>query len=228
VTWCRVSSPSATSAWSSSTAACRPGRPSCDAPQAGAGPMLFVQQQRASLGGRRLDSTPPGAPGSTTDRSTCPGMRSNSSADPSTQPTTRPPPATRQPPAPSLTYSALTGSSRHRDAAEEALNALAPFLRRYPRFAGWAAAVGEAMVAGPLQVAVVDRPDLLPTARCTTSPGAVVVASGPLAGGRPAGAAYVCRGFICEALAVSSSTGPGMTARGSGLRRRRHSARARV
>jgi uncharacterized protein len=46
---------------------------------------------------------------------------------------------------------------------------------------------------------VLDRPDLLAVARRTTSPGAVVVAAGPLADGRPAGAAYVCRGFVCDA-----------------------------
>ena len=76
---------------------------------------------------------------------------------------------------------------------------LAPLLARYARFAGWAAAVGEAMLAGPAEVAVVDRPDLLAVARRATSPGAVVVAAGPLIEGRPPGAAYVCRGFVCEA-----------------------------
>jgi len=59
--------------------------------------------------------------------------------------------------------------------------------------------VGEALVAGPLEVAVVDRPDLLTVARRATTPGAVVVAAGPLTEGRPPGAAYVCRGFTCDA-----------------------------
>src|SRR4051794_36282072 len=98
-----------------------------------------------------------------------------------------------------LTYAALTGSDVHRTAAETALTTVAPLLARHARFAGWAAAVGEALVAGPAEVAVVERPDLLAVARRATSPGAVVVGTGPLVEGRPAGAAYVCRGFVCDA-----------------------------
>ena len=98
-----------------------------------------------------------------------------------------------------LTYAALTGSDRHRSAAEAALGKVAPLFARHARFAGWACAVGEALVAGPAEVAVVERPDLLAVARRATSPGAVVVGSGPLVEGRPAGAAYVCRGFVCDA-----------------------------
>ena len=72
---------------------------------------------------------------------------------------------------------------------------------RFPRFAGWAAAVGEALAAGPLEIAVVDNPHLAEVARLTTSPGAVVVTTGesPLLEGRPEGAAYVCHGFVCDA-----------------------------
>jgi uncharacterized protein YyaL (SSP411 family) len=98
-----------------------------------------------------------------------------------------------------LTYAALTGSDRHRSAAEAALGKVAQLFARHARFAGWACAVGEALVAGPAEVAVVERPDLLAVARRATSPGAVVVGSGPLVEGRPAGAAYVCRGFVCDA-----------------------------
>jgi uncharacterized protein YyaL (SSP411 family) len=99
------------------------------------------------------------------------------------------------------TYAALTGSIDRRDTAERALGGLAPVIARFPRFAGWAAAVGEALLAGPLEVAVVGAPDLAVIARCTTSPGAVVVVGGdsPLLDGRPAGAAYVCRAFVCDA-----------------------------
>jgi uncharacterized protein YyaL (SSP411 family) len=97
-----------------------------------------------------------------------------------------------------LTYAALTGSPEHRAAAEQALAVQAPLLARHARFAGWAAATAEALLAGPAEVAVVDRPDLLAVARRATSPGAVVVAAGPLLEGRPPGAAYVCRGFVCE------------------------------
>jgi uncharacterized protein YyaL (SSP411 family) len=98
-----------------------------------------------------------------------------------------------------LTLSAATGGLRYRQAAEAALSTVAPLMGRHARFAGWAAAVGEALLAGPAEVVVLDRPDLLAVARMATSPGAVVVTGGPLAEGRPSGAAYVCRGFVCEA-----------------------------
>ena len=98
-----------------------------------------------------------------------------------------------------LTYAALTGSTRHREAAERLLGTLAPLLAKHARFAGWAAATAEALLAGPAEVVVLDRPDLLAVARLATSPGAVVVTGGPLAEGRPTGAAYVCRQFTCEA-----------------------------
>jgi uncharacterized protein YyaL (SSP411 family) len=51
-----------------------------------------------------------------------------------------------------------------------------------------------------VEVAVVDRPDLLALARRSPSPGAVIVGAGdsPLLSDRPGGAAYVCRGFVCE------------------------------
>ncbi len=98
-----------------------------------------------------------------------------------------------------LTCAAMTGSQRFRDAAQAALRTLAPLVGRHARFAGWAAAVGEALLAGPAEVVVLDRPDLLEVARLGTAPGAAVVTAGPLAEGRPAGAAYVCRGFVCEA-----------------------------
>ena len=112
-----------------------------------------------------------------------------------------------------VTHAALTGSARHRDAASAALDACGPVAQQDPRFAGWALAVAEAVVAGPLQVAVVgegvDARALVDAARACTSPGVVVVhgmpdtegvpllAARPLVGGRPA--AYVCRGFVCDA-----------------------------
>jgi len=107
-------------------------------------------------------------------------------------------------------FAALAGSERHRAAAEAALSRVTVIAEQHPRFAGWAAAVGEAAVAGPLQVAVAGgSAELERAARMGTSPGAVVVAgepdapgvpllaSRPLVGGRPA--AYVCRGFVCDA-----------------------------
>ncbi|MEP6461994.1 MAG: thioredoxin domain-containing protein [Frankiaceae bacterium] len=112
-----------------------------------------------------------------------------------------------------LSYAALTGSGPHRAAAEGAQSASAALLPSYARFAGWAAAVGEALIAGPAEVAVVgpagaDRDALVAAARRSPAPGAVLavgdpadavwvplLADRPLVDGRPA--AYVCRGFVC-------------------------------
>jgi uncharacterized protein YyaL (SSP411 family) len=123
-----------------------------------------------------------------------------------------------------LSYAALTGSERHRAAAEAALATVTPLIARHARFVGQAAAVGEALLAGPAEVAIVGRgPDadaLRRTAWLATSPGAVVafppppdhpdpdamaahagdvplLADRPLVDGRPA--AYVCRNFTCAA-----------------------------
>jgi len=101
-----------------------------------------------------------------------------------------------------LGYAALTASTRHREAALAVLEQLTPLIAAAPRFAGWATAVTAAALAGPLEVAVVGRPDLLAVARAGTSPGAVVVAGpgdAPLVALRPEGAAYVCRGSVCDA-----------------------------
>lgn len=111
------------------------------------------------------------------------------------------------------TYAALTGSPRHREAAEAAVAAAGGLARQAPRFAGWTLAVAEALAVGPLQVAVVGhddaaRAELERVARRATSPGLVVavgepdtpglplLADRPLVDGRPA--AYVCRGFVCD------------------------------
>jgi uncharacterized protein len=107
-----------------------------------------------------------------------------------------------------VTYAALTGDGDARDAAERALGTVGPLVVRFPRYAGWAAAAAEAMAAGPLEVAVVGSPELARLARLTTSPGAVVVTGGssPLLIDRPAGAAYICRGFVCDAPTRDAST----------------------
>jgi uncharacterized protein YyaL (SSP411 family) len=117
-----------------------------------------------------------------------------------------------------LTSGALTGSLELREAAEAALREPLHLATRYPRAAGWALAVAEALLDGPREVAVVGPRDdeatraLLATARASTAPGLVVAVGEPGAGsgsdlpallhdrplvdGRPA--AYVCRGFVCR------------------------------
>jgi uncharacterized protein len=54
-----------------------------------------------------------------------------------------------------LSYSALAGSARHREAAGAALGVLPGIAVRYPRAAGAGLAVAEAWLAGPAEVAVV-------------------------------------------------------------------------
>src|SRR4051812_12888677 len=129
-----------------------------------------------------------------------------------------------------LSYAAVTGSGRHRDAAEAALRNVRTLAERVPRFAGWSLAAAEAAVAGPLEVAVVgepgdpDRDALADVARRSSSPGLVVVVGAPsdaspgetddpetvplLAGrglvdGRAA--AYVCRGMVCDRPVTAST-----------------------
>jgi hypothetical protein len=112
-----------------------------------------------------------------------------------------------------VAFGALTGSPTHLEAGRRATQAGAGLAVRDPRFAGWTLAVAEALTAGPLQVAVVGSGTaadaLVAAARHSTSPGLVLVqgepdaegipllADRPLVQGHPA--AYVCRGFVCDA-----------------------------
>jgi uncharacterized protein len=127
-----------------------------------------------------------------------------------------------------LSYSALTGSARHRAAAARALGPLPAIASRYPRAAGWGLAVAEAVVSGPAEIAVVGPPGDTRTAALhrmallAAPPGAVIALGEgglgeggmggedrgngeqaiPLLTGRePIGgapAAYVCREFACR------------------------------
>lgn len=104
---------------------------------------------------------------------------------------------------------AITGDHRWRAAAESGVAAAAEVARRAPRFAGWTLAAAEAMLAGPLEIAVVgdDVAAMHRAALALTSPGAVVVAGRPglqipLFDGRgtldATTVAYVCRNFVCH------------------------------
>ena len=118
-----------------------------------------------------------------------------------------------------LQYAALTGSQRHRSAAEAAVSAAAGLAVHEPRFAGWTLATAEVLAAGPVQVAVVGRgaaaAELVAVARRSGSPGLVLahgepdspgqplLSGRPLVGGEPA--AYVCRGFVCDRPVTSAA-----------------------
>jgi uncharacterized protein YyaL (SSP411 family) len=119
-----------------------------------------------------------------------------------------------------LTASVLVAEpDRYRSAAEAALRAAGYLAEKHPRFAGHWLTAAEAMVRGPLQVAVVGadgdpaRDQLLAHARRLAAGGTVVVpgrpdaAGVPLLAGRPlvdeAPAAYVCRGFVCDRPATT-------------------------
>ena len=108
-----------------------------------------------------------------------------------------------------LAYSALTGSTRHRSEAEAAVAVVRELGVEQPRFAGWALATAEGLLAGPVQVALVGgSAELAEIAWRDRPPGAVVVAGEPDAPGQPllsgralvngAPAAYVCRGMVCD------------------------------
>jgi uncharacterized protein len=116
-----------------------------------------------------------------------------------------------------LSYAALTGSGGHRDGALAALRSVPALAGRFPRAAGWGLAVAEALLSGPVEVAIVgpdtsERTALHKTALLAAPPGLVVAlgdgaAAGdhaiPLLAGRTAvdglPAAYVCRNFACRA-----------------------------
>ncbi|GAA4970785.1 thioredoxin domain-containing protein [Kineococcus glutinatus] len=114
-----------------------------------------------------------------------------------------------------LTLGRLTGEARYGEAAEAALAVVDALAERAPRFAGWGLAVAEALLGVPAEVAVVGAAGdpaadaLHAVALAGTAPGLVVTRGEPggaepallrdrgLVGG--AAAAYVCRGFVCEA-----------------------------
>jgi len=112
-----------------------------------------------------------------------------------------------------LSYAALTGSGRHRDAAERALLISRRIADSSPRFAGWSLAAAQTALDGPVEVAVVgpageERDALEHAARQHAPLGSVVVAAEPGASSIPLmadrdlvdgrAAAYVCRNLVCQ------------------------------
>ena len=84
-----------------------------------------------------------------------------------------------------LSYAALTGSARHRQAAADALGVLPAIAARYPQAAGWGLAVAEAFAAGPVEIAIIGPPgdqrtaDLHLVAALSAPPGAVIALGPP-------------------------------------------------
>ncbi|WP_028661593.1 thioredoxin domain-containing protein [Saccharomonospora saliphila] len=115
-----------------------------------------------------------------------------------------------------LTASALVGADRaseYRAACERALDRAGALIRQVPRFAGNWLSVAEALLCGPVQVAVVgpdaaQRSELLAEAARGVHGGGVVLGGPPEAEGVPlladrplvdgAPAAYVCHGYVCD------------------------------
>ncbi len=110
-----------------------------------------------------------------------------------------------------LSFAAITGEHSYRAAAESGIASAANIATQVPRFAGWTLAAAEAVLAGPLEIAVVgsreERTELHRAALGMASPGAVVIAGDvgldiplfeqrDLVDGHPA--AYVCEGFVCR------------------------------
>ena len=86
---------------------------------------------------------------------------------------------------------------------------------REPRFLGWGLAAAEALISGPVEIALVGgATELARVAWWHRPPGAVVVSGEPDAPGVPLladralvqgqPAAYVCRGMVCDAPVISS------------------------
>ncbi|HEY5882362.1 MAG TPA: thioredoxin domain-containing protein [Nakamurella sp.] len=112
-----------------------------------------------------------------------------------------------------ITLAAITGQARYRAVAETVLASVAELAGRFPRSAGWHLAAAEALVAGPLEIAVAGPDgaarDALAAAARRLAPGGSVMEIGPpdapgrplLADRPPAGGAptaFVCRGFVCD------------------------------
>ena len=127
-----------------------------------------------------------------------------------------------------VTQAALTGVADYRTVAERALTVVTALAPRAPRAVGWGLVAAAALVSGPLEVAIVTRPDdpsaadWRRLAMLGTSPGLVVAvgvegeSDAPLLrdrearGGEPT--AYVCRDHVCDAPTTSAEHLRGLVA----------------
>jgi uncharacterized protein YyaL (SSP411 family) len=126
-----------------------------------------------------------------------------------------------------VAYSALSGETAYRDAADAALETAGPLIAGHPRFAGYSATVAEAALAGPHEIAVVTSDPLadpLVAAAYRLAPAGAVVVAGvpdqagvPLLAGRSfiggSSTAYVCRGFVCDRPVTTEADLVGLLAR---------------
>jgi uncharacterized protein len=118
-----------------------------------------------------------------------------------------------------VSYAALSGETAYREAADAALATVGPLIGGHPRFAGYSAAVAEAALTGPYEIAIatldpVGDP-LVAAAYRHAPPGTVIVAGEPdrpgvpLLADRPlrsgGSTAYVCRGFVCDRPVTSAA-----------------------
>jgi uncharacterized protein len=110
-----------------------------------------------------------------------------------------------------IAYSALSGEPSYREHAEAVIRTVGELIAQHPRFAGYSGAAAEALLSGPVEIAVAttDPADAMARAAIEKAPpGAVIVigepdrAGVPLLANRPMidgrATAYVCRGFVCE------------------------------
>ncbi|MBG0739799.1 thioredoxin domain-containing protein [Paeniglutamicibacter antarcticus] len=116
-----------------------------------------------------------------------------------------------------VSYAGYSGSVAHRNLAQSLLDWVPAIAVRAPRAAGWALATAEALLAGPLEVAVSgpdtsSRAELVRIAALNPSPGLIIAvgtadSAVPLLAGRDGGdtaRAYVCREMVCQLPAATA------------------------
>ena len=169
--------------------------------------LLLTAERRFLRGGRLADSASPDGP-------LLAAQGSEEGSDPLDGPT---PSGTALFAAALLTYSAYSGSARHRALSAEILRYAAHLADRAPSAVGWALAAAQAFAAGPQELAVVGgTPEaaaaladagrrfgraglvLAPAGPDGAADGAVPLLAGRTPGEAGASRAYLCRGMVCQ------------------------------